>query len=228
MMLLKLVFLDSTVSLERLFSQLGAAPETPGPEGAGAEKKSDVTAPSRPPAPEYPVPAPQGPAVIAAPARSSPEPPGGHDGAAPCGNAAGGEPDDFDEPAAADPHDVRRRWPAFIEALMHDRPNLGTFLSLAAVADACGSSIDLVYDRQHRFPFSEVTKKSNRDEIARMMKSFFGRPVEAHITLEPGRAAAGKAGSPPEPRRPAGIQSEIESEPVIRSVLEFFDGEIIR
>ena len=54
------------------------------------------------------------------------------------------------------------RWKEFLDALMRDRPNLVSFLSLAAVAGSTASHIDLVYPQNMTFQFKEITEKAGQ------------------------------------------------------------------
>jgi DNA polymerase III subunit gamma/tau len=230
MMLLKIVSLDSTVSLERLVALLGDAHGDDGVRAAPAavlpvadvKKKVDITLPA--PA------TPAKPATVSAPAAATPAP---ASPSLPDEEVDEGDRGPFDDraPAAAGA-DITHKWPEFVESIMRDRPNVGTFLSLATVTGSTESSIDLVYPNTLAFQFAEITKKQNREEIVRMLNAMMGRTVEVHITLEHKKAE--KAGAvPPPPNGSAAahavaIESEIEREPIIRSVLDIFEGEILR
>jgi hypothetical protein len=111
---------------------------------------------------------------------------------------------------------------------MRDRPNLGSFLSHAYIASGSSQSVDLRFAPAYRFHYSEVTKKHNRDEIVKMLSTFTGIELEVHMTLEAQKAEAQvqnyikQIGN----IQPS-IDDEIEKEPVIQTILDMFDGEII-
>ena len=72
-----------------------------------------------------------------------------------------------------------------------------------------------------------MLKKKNRDEIQAKLNEFGRAPVELHITLE-------QAGDPPQAKGPAvqvktpmSINNEINNEPIIKSVLDIFDGSVL-
>lgn len=123
---------------------------------------------------------------------------------------------------------MQGRWSAFVESFMHDRPNIGTFLSLATVIGSTESSIDLSYSSQLKFQFSEMTKKQNREEISKLLKSFMGRPIDVHITLETKKAEKEAPNYITTMPHALAIESEIRQEPIIQSVLDIFDGEILK
>jgi DNA polymerase-3 subunit gamma/tau len=233
-MLLKLVYLDSTVSIEQLLSTIGSqqpdiqvnapAPKTPMAAAPPDEKKK-----SEPPLIPPPAPVPISPHVAAPnvmPYESAspvcePVFPGES-----CGSPEAAQR--FEDCTPGSGADVKSRWGAFVETFMRDRPNIGTFLSLAAVTGSSESSIDLSYSPQLKFQFSEMSKKQNREEIAKLLKTFMGRPIEVHITIETKKAekeAQNYINPVPHARA---IESEIEHEPIIQSVLDIFDGEILR
>lgn len=117
---------------------------------------------------------------------------------------------------------VLEQWPRFLEALQRERPILGHYLRVAQVASLSDNAIDVRFPRACNAQFAELTKNKNREEINRIVKEILGESVDLHITLE----AAG-----PEPVRAKknslSINDEIEHEPIIKSVLDIFDGELI-
>lgn len=125
--------------------------------------------------------------------------------------------------------EIKKQWPDFLEALMRDRPNLGTFLSSGVLATCDNNQVNIRFGQQHRFQFSDVTKKQNREEITSRLAGFFGAPVELHITLESQQSTA-----PPAKLNnqladtPASMNDELDQEPIIQTILDVFDGELLR
>jgi DNA polymerase-3 subunit gamma/tau len=122
-------------------------------------------------------------------------------------------------------------WPHFIEYIQQNRPHLGYHLSVASVVSISGTSLELQFPKAFHFQFSEVTKKKNRDEIQKELNDFFQDSVDLHITLEareetpaqhaimPAAAAVMKSS--------VSIDDEIAHEPIIKNVLDIFDGSIV-
>jgi DNA polymerase-3 subunit gamma/tau len=247
-MLLKLVFLDSTLSLEQLIAMVGkderSASAMPRAEVAIPEvkKKIDLVQspsmapptlePAKPALPEMPTkPIPIAPAEPSAPlvVEEPPLPDEPPEDMGEIVDAVSPGLPNFEEKTPGGLVDVKSVWPSFIESIMRDRPNIGTFLSLAAIAGSSDSSIDLTYRQSLKFQFGEMTKKINRDEISRLLKLHIGRPIDVHITLDTAKTEVetqnyinhtGPA--------PVVIDNDIEREPIIQSVLELFDGEILK
>jgi DNA polymerase-3 subunit gamma/tau len=226
MMLLKLAFLDSTLSIEHLLAVLGEKADGEGAmnpiEFAGVKKKPELT-------PSRPLPGVHNGAVSAAGANARYSAPGKPVSTRPAEFRVAEEQnfEDRSSPPAPGGTGGRGTWPAFIAELMRDRPNLGAFLSLATVAGHTDLSIDLVYPHRLLFQFNEVTKKPHRDEITKMLHRFMGRPVEIRITLEPKQPDREERKYIKPAMHAVAIDSEIEREPIIRSVLDIFDGEIL-
>jgi DNA polymerase III gamma/tau subunit len=206
--LLKLVFMDSTVSVAQILASLKTgtvqqpSQRAPGADSLNGKKKSSTsqviqTTPSEP--------------VVSTPPEIDTKA--------------------FEQvPAPSLQIDIKAQWPAFIEKLMEDRPNLGTFLSMAYIAECTARSIDLRFEKQFGFQFSEITKKNNREIIEKKLAAFAGRPIDMHITIEKQpeeKKEKPKAAQEREiPLHPS-MDDDIENEPIIQRVIEIFDGQIL-
>jgi DNA polymerase-3 subunit gamma/tau len=219
LMLFKLVHLDSTVELEKLLQTLGGPmPPSPAaaPAPAGAYSVPDKKKNDKPPAPPEPVAAAAAELLEDTPA----------DDEAECNE------EDVVSPPAREAISVpsvnlQVQWPEFLEHLKRDRPTLAYHLSSAFVVSATNKSVDVRFPKAFHFQFSEVLKKKNRDEIQEKLDEFAKGFVELHITLE-------QAGDPPQAKGPAvqvktpmSINNEINNEPIIKSVLDIFDGSVL-
>jgi DNA polymerase-3 subunit gamma/tau len=270
-MLLKLVYLDRTVSIEQMIKLYGGGAELPVEVAASlannadeALKKKLVITPELPPVSAAP--SPGAPAVL----REDPP-------VMPSGREAirSGMPLPLDEPApeevgeenllqdevvpppeepprsepaavsalppvaepvaaafgdpSVDEIDIGSLWPKFLEALLRDRPKLGSFLSLATVAGWTAHTIDLRFSPEQRFQYHEVNKKPHRDEIIEVLHGLTQREFDVRMTLEtemPGSAE--RKYIKQMANVPLTINDEIEKEPIIQAVLDVFDGEIIQ
>lgn len=126
--------------------------------------------------------------------------------------------------------DIAARWPLFIEKLTQDRPTLGTFLSLASVAEVTRETIDLRFASNYMFQFSEVAKKSSREIIEKKIKSFYKCPLSLHITIDKHEEKKAlddsKAVYQTVYKHPS-LEDDIINEPIIQSVIDMFQGEVI-
>jgi DNA polymerase-3 subunit gamma/tau len=247
LMLFKLVHLDNTVELEKLLQTLGRPmPFSPGaaPAPAGAFSPPDKKKNDKPPAPPAPVAAAMADTLDDAPADDEAElknpAPSGGDSSLPrekifvirpltprqiAGNARAVA---FNgEGIGPQPGNLQAQWPEFLELLTRDRPTLAYHLSSAYVVSATNKAVDIRFPKAFHFQFNEVLKKKNRDEIQEKLNEFGRAPVELHITLE-------QAGDPPQAKNPAvqvkapkSINNEITNEPIIKSVLDIFDGSVL-
>jgi hypothetical protein len=117
---------------------------------------------------------------------------------------------------------VLEQWPLFLEALQRERPMLGHYLRVAQVASLSESAIDVRFPVNCSAQYAELIKNKNREEINRIMKEVVGPSVDLHITLEAGGPAAAQA-----EKNSLSINDEIKMEPIIKSVLDIFDGDVI-
>lgn len=135
-----------------------------------------------------------------------------------------------DKPAATAPHDSKTLWPKFLEVLMNERPNLATFLSVAYVASITDQTIDIRFAPQYGFQFAEITRKRNRDTIDSMLTCFAGKKYDLHITRE--KPQEPKVSEPEAPTVKVesitpSLQDDMQNEPIIKTILDVFDGEIL-
>ncbi|MBD3318040.1 MAG: DNA polymerase III subunit gamma/tau [Chitinivibrionales bacterium] len=142
-------------------------------------------------------------------------------------------PESFETPTVTltEKLDTAVLWPKFIETLMNDRPNLGTFLSMGYVASTTEESIDLRFGTNLKFQFSEVTRKQNRDTIEKRLNTFAGRPLELHISLaREDQKTPVKTVNPDEMkarRMSPSLVDDMAGEPIIENVMKVFNGEVI-
>jgi DNA polymerase-3 subunit gamma/tau len=225
--LCKLAYLDDSVTIESLLATLqGQTPATPLPTKPPApvvEKKKDshsigsaaVKAPDLPPpAPasiEAPI-APPKPQIVSM-------------------KTEGVEAEAFIPVAEPKPVlDLAGQWHGFIDLLMQERPNLGTFLSMASIISSSPDAVDARFAALYQFQFGEITRKANRDFITKLLTRFAGRPIDLHITLE--KKHADETGHPIDKppitdRHSPSLDDDMQNEPIIKNVLDIFNGEIV-
>jgi hypothetical protein len=124
--------------------------------------------------------------------------------------------------------DIKTFWPAFLDHLIHERLNIGSFLSLACPFHTSADTIDLKFSPAYRFQYLEITKKNVRDEIVQILKKFAKRDLQLNITIESKPIENSQnAFMHSMSKMPSTIDDEIEREPIIQTILEIFDGEVL-
>jgi hypothetical protein len=124
--------------------------------------------------------------------------------------------------------DISARWQEFIDTLMADRPNVAAFLGLAKIVSTGKESVDLRFQSSFKFQFNDITRKETREYLSGKLKAFFRRPIDIHITIEPAGHAAAAPQRQLTTEKPArSLDDDMENEPIIRTVVEAFDGEIV-
>ncbi len=228
-MIMKMCALDATVSLENLLGALGGG--TPpsfthaGPSFTSLQdqKKKNPELPSDSIKPE-PLLLKESVQTIEPPNDDSPP-------IAECIDIPQPQPTVYSKPEPIVPlaqeiADPILRWPDFLEHLLHERPNIGSFLALSKVKTSDTDSIDILFRYAYRFQYSEITKRENKETVNEYVTAFMRRPIELRIHLEPASAHPSAEIEPDLPQRKS-IDDEIAQEPIIASVLELFDGEIL-
>jgi DNA polymerase-3 subunit gamma/tau len=226
LMLLKLVHLDETISIEALLGAI-ATPLTgetvpvtlPGID----KKKTELTQP--------PAPSPEEPVKIPSPAFAEPEPLCTPD--EPVSEMSKEIQSDMQKQEGTLPAPLpstQPDWPHFIDHIQKNRPTLGYHLSVAHVVSMSKNALDLRFPKAFHFQFSEVTKKKNRDEIQKELDGFFQGRIELHMTLEAGddtQAVKIPAVAAVETKPFVSIDDEIAHEPIIKNVLDIFNGTVL-
>ena len=221
LLLLKLVHLDDTIALSAVLEALG-------PSHAASTDALAAT-PARP---VEPLPKKKTEPLTASAGAAAPLPARGDIDDI----ASGGETPDASvvigdkapAPAASAPAlDLGTRWPHFLELLVQDRPTFGYHLSAAHVVSSTAASIELRFPKAFRFQFNEVIKKKNRDDIQKKLNEFNQAAVELHITLEAAGEPASSIQPAPQGKTTLSINDEIGHEPIIKSVLDIFDGSVL-
>ena len=138
-----------------------------------------------------------------------------------------------DKPVGSDRINLTQLWPRFVETMIHDRPHIGSFLSLAHIVASGETSLEIQFGVEFKFQFGEITKKGHRDEIVKKLSDLAGTAVDLRITIstEPssGHLSTAPTVTSTQPEAPVhvSISDAIEQEPVIQKVLDVFDAEVI-
>jgi DNA polymerase-3 subunit gamma/tau len=134
----------------------------------------------------------------------------------------------FAESAENDSVDFKKKWTDFIDVLFKEQPTIGSFMSIAIVVSCTDDVLSIKFPQMSRFQYMEVTKKQNKEEVEKLLKMFLGKPVELQISLETRppdaeeRSFLKQVG-----QMPSTINDEIENEPIIQTILDVFDGEVL-
>jgi hypothetical protein len=72
-----------------------------------------------------------------------------------------------------------------------------------------------------------VTKKQSREDIGRIAREFFGFPLDMKISLDAAKDEPPASQGNAQIKTSSFIDNEIEKEPIIQTVLDVFDGELI-
>jgi len=237
LMLLKLVYLDTTVSIEQMVALLGGGGGGDLPTNNANEQKkklsSDDSLDSEQTLPlkkndsdsQQPLFVAEAALPLSQQSNSVSEPPVVDDTPLPTD-----APKEFIDTSDSnlEAPDVATFWPQFIESLLRDRPRIGSFLSLASVAACSSQTIDLRFGQAFNFQYQELNNKQHRDEITKILHEVTGRTFEFRMTLETEASTdEGMNYFSHSGVMPRTINDEIEQEPIIQTVLDMFDGEIL-
>jgi hypothetical protein len=126
-----------------------------------------------------------------------------------------------------DERQLTRVWKDFVVFVRTRDASLGIFLDSAKPSGSDGKTIQLEIPKSAVILRDQVVESGNKKTLDRMTRKFFNREVELSYFV----AGAGLS-SPETSRREkeqmplSGIR-EIEQQPVIKKIIEDFDGEIV-
>lgn len=126
--------------------------------------------------------------------------------------------------------DLNSLWSSFIEKLTEDRPVLGSFISMANLAEVTENSVDVRFKNSFTFQYAQITKVSNREVINKKLSAFAGRNIELHITIEKKKVEEKreKVESVSQPRvQHLSFEDDMENEPILKNIIKIFDGEVL-
>jgi DNA polymerase-3 subunit gamma/tau len=130
----------------------------------------------------------------------------------------------------SDPRQIEVNWSLFVESIIKEKTNLGTFLSLGYFNKVTVDSIDFRFGKEYSFQYSEINKKHNKNYIHSKLSSFFGRDIDLHISLDNEIFKSedeenGKENN--SVRLNSSISEDMIKEPIIKNLLETFNGELL-
>ncbi|MCX7727777.1 MAG: hypothetical protein N2053_13135, partial [Chitinispirillaceae bacterium] len=200
-MLLKLVYLDSTVSIEQMLKMLGTATQGINEESEIQDKKKTINNKEN----EKKLEKNDKPLIKE-----------------PNNNITDNNSEDFKD--FSTPQHLKKWWHNFIDNLLVKRPKLGSLLSPASLISFSEHIIELQFPSHCKFQFNEVSKKHSRDEIIRFLEEYSGKRLDLRIVIS---YESNKLDSAVATNLSLAIDNEIENDPIIKNVIEIFDGEII-
>jgi len=220
LMLLKLTYLDSTVSVEQLIKALGDPQQTSSVNIENLNNYSDSKK-NQPEIETDPVSSQSDPEPVSSVQNNFKEEEFSEAG------SVGVAQDNASVPIVP-LEDLRDRWTDFLELLLKEHPNLGSFLSLASIGSISSDVIELKFCADYRFQYLEVSKRQNRNEIIRLLQQFTGHQLDLEIILDVNAAKQENTNYIKQIANiPSTIDDQIEKEPIIKTILEIFDGEIL-
>lgn len=122
-------------------------------------------------------------------------------------------------------------WPEILDTIMAEKAFLGTFLSQARMDYNGDSRVTVRFPAALSFQLEQVRKKENKDFIQGVIQKKIGKPVQLNLEIEASTSVK-------EEKKPIPVKKEsgankmtfnqaAEKEPVLNTILEVFDGEII-
>ncbi|WP_081698085.1 DNA polymerase III subunit gamma/tau [Chitinivibrio alkaliphilus] len=130
-------------------------------------------------------------------------------------------------------------WREFLQFASNKKPVMGAWLELGRVIAFTENSIDVRFSPMHSFQQMELANPKNRAVLEELLREYSGSALTLHITTEaevpqdssapPVSEESGDStgGEPVYTGHEASLQDEVAREPIIKDVLELFDGELL-
>ena len=108
---------------------------------------------------------------------------------------------------------VRTTWNELVNAVRAIKPSLASFLNGAALDSLEGHVLKLSFGADDRFAMNQVI--NNRESVEEIAEAKYGQRLRLEAVVKKGEQSASQA------------ESQSESDPTLRSVLDAFDGELV-
>jgi DNA polymerase-3 subunit gamma/tau len=128
----------------------------------------------------------------------------------------------------------REEWEKFLSKIREAKLTLGIWLMSARVMEVRERSIVLGFDSRNRFACEMVREGKNRRYIEKHIETFFGRKLSVDVVEidKPGIEESGSSAAAAEKTKKKRIDPEtdriLEGRPMVKRLMEEFDGEIIQ
>ncbi len=112
---------------------------------------------------------------------------------------------------------VRQHWPQIVDAVKREKMSLGALLSHAVPAELSGNILQLSFKKEENFSAKKVEK--NAHIVEKAAEEMFTTPLKIRCVI------VNSEEKPVSTKAP--LEELYQKEPLLRSVVEIFDGEII-
>lgn len=131
--------------------------------------------------------------------------------------------------ASLDYASVRKLWDGFVTYVRQKKVSLGVCLISGTVQSIDGKTVTLRFGKKFGYQRGQVEDAANKKFLKNTMSRYFGHDLElvCFSEGEQGVAARGRSNLNGDDETTA-PKREIESQPIVKKILDDFDGEIIR
>ncbi|MDZ7859602.1 MAG: DNA polymerase III subunit gamma/tau [Candidatus Krumholzibacteriota bacterium] len=122
------------------------------------------------------------------------------------------------------------KWEIFLSQIRESKLTLGIWLMSAVVIEVKNGNIILGFDANNRFAREMVSESKNRRYIENHLEKFFGRKLTIEVIEivreKEKKKKIGKKKLSAKKRQDPNIDKLVESEPMVKRLIEEFDGEV--
>ncbi len=123
---------------------------------------------------------------------------------------------------------VKDGWEKLLSRVKQKKLSLWTCLVEGEPVDFDGRNIAVEFHNGRRFHKFQVERRENKELIEEMLDQIYNFPLRLRFTLDEKKNAPFKAGKPaPEQKKKIDIEKIKESDPVLKNILDNFQGDIL-
>ncbi len=115
-------------------------------------------------------------------------------------------------------------WEKVIEKVKEQNAPLGTFLKEGEILELKGNFVTLEFAKDRAFHKQQIEKRENLSLIEKILSDIFGQNLKLRLVLNANKANPTAAGA----KKKMDIEELAKNEPLVKNILETFEGEIIQ
>ncbi len=115
-------------------------------------------------------------------------------------------------------------WEKVIEKIKEQNAPLGTFLKEGEILELKGNLLTIEFAKDRAFHKQQIEKRENLALIEKIIKEIYGQVLKLKLILNANKVYH----APPKEKKKVDVEELVKHEPLVKNILETFEGEIIQ